>query len=519
VECLNENTLFEYAIGALKAHARLDVAVHVDECTCCREVVARVVENSAPSRTSTASTVPADSLERGLLRLLIPREAPVEQLPAQLGSYRIVSLLGAGGMGVVYRAEHVETGEPAAVKTVRLSYGSVVAGLRCEIHALTWIRHPGIVKILAEGVHDGLPWYAMELLSGRTLSKVIASRWADERAAPRPRAAAGDLPFVLGLARRICAPLGFLHGAGIVHRDLKPGNIFIRDDGSPVLMDFGLVSRYAGAIGREVIEVAGIISGTATYMSPEQTEGKPVDARSDLYSLGCVLYELTTGRPPFRGSNAAELVAQHLTDLPRPPSALVDGVPPELEALILNLLVKDPRQRIGHVDDVVAVLAALDGRDEPIEPAARPYLYRPRLAGRDQGLAHADELLARTRAGAGACLVVGGESGIGKTCFAAAVGALATRRRIRVVTGECFPLARTDGAAIEGRGAPLHPFRPLLQAIADLCREGGRDTTDAILGARGKVLATFEPLLNQLPGQDAHPEPAEVPPKRRASAS
>jgi serine/threonine protein kinase len=275
--------------------------------------------------------------------------------PQRLGRYRVVAPLGEGGMGVVFRGEDTETGEPVALKTVRVPYGSVLAGLRCEIHALTRVRHPGVVRIVDEGVEEGLPWYAMELLEGRTLEGYLRALWrpketgntlaatlpgtpstapvaktagrldlaittpaqavtgpADEPAitaasSPRP-AAAGRLGEALALVRRLCGPLAFLHGTGIVHRDLKPANVFIRDDDSPVLMDFGLVSRAEGAVGREVIEVAGEVAGTAAYISPEQIDGRLVDARTDLYALGCILYEIVTGSHPFTGKSVAEII-------------------------------------------------------------------------------------------------------------------------------------------------------------------------------------------------------------------
>src|SRR5262249_39299473 len=149
-----------------------------------------------------------------------------------------------------------------------------------------------------------------------TLAEEIRRLWSSGDIST---AAAGRLTDALRIVRRLCAPLAFIHGAGMIHRDLKPGNIFIREGGEPVLMDFGLVSRFAGAIGREVIEVSGMMTGTVTYMSPEQAAARPLDARSDLYSLGCILYELVTGRPPFRGTTPLSIITQHMLEAPTPP--------------------------------------------------------------------------------------------------------------------------------------------------------------------------------------------------------
>jgi len=222
----------------------------------------------------------------------------VGSAPSRLGPYTIIDALGEGGMGVVYRARHVETGEEVAVKTVSVPYGSRLASLRCEIHALTRIRHRGVVRLVGEGIEGGLPWYAMELLEGQTLDRFIYDLWrgitvvapppgpppdastitdaatpASGRplgepspaprfdapavtstigfaatappiagpsppAGPRPKAAAGRLPEVLTLIRRLCAPLTFIHGSGIVHRDLKPGNVLLTKDGIPKIVDF-----------------------------------------------------------------------------------------------------------------------------------------------------------------------------------------------------------------------------------------------------------------------------------------
>ncbi len=480
------------------------------------------------------------------------------ELPEKIGPYRILAPLGAGGMGVVYRGEHVESGSERAIKTVRVPYGSELAGLRCEIHALTRISHPGIVRIVGEGLENGLPWYAMELLEGGTLEDYIARLWnrakvqsttqsdvnetveadavnpevwklatvssgkplpgggfaaggAPASARARVQASGGKLVETLTLLRRLCTPLAFLHGSGIVHRDLKPANVFIRADGTPVLVDFGLVSRAEGAGGREVIEVAGDIMGTTSYMSPEQIKGQLVDPRSDLYALGCMLYETITGRVPFVGE-PFQVMMQHVTKPPIPPSELADGVPRELDELVLSLLQKEPRKRLGHADDVAAILGELGAEDSPqMGERPRDYLYRPELAGRQEILAQFSAYVTAARGGAGRAVLVGGESGVGKTYLAAAVARDARLAEMRVVTGECMPVATPEGGVVDVRSAPLHPFRRLFEAIADLAREKGVEVADRILGAHGKILAAYEPALASLPGQDAYPEPAEVP--------
>jgi len=480
--------------------------------------------------------------------------------PARLGPYRILSQLGQGGMGVVYRGQHNETGEQVALKTVDVPYGSVLASLRSEIHALTRIRNPGIVRFVGEGIESGLPWYAMELLEGRTLEDAIRDIWAPfaplrthletssltaptwvppvgeavetpaahmpaarpppvEPEGVRPPAAGGRLPEMLTLMRRLCRPLTFIHGLGIVHRDLKPGNVFIRSDGTPVLVDFGLVSPSTGAVGREALAVTFHFQGTLEYMSPEQIRLEGSDARSGLYALGCLLYEVVTGRCPFRGQTGAELTARHLYEQPVSPSKLADGVPPALDALILALLAKDPRERIGHADDVAAVLGELGAQAEDPEAAAaesatpvRPYLYRARLHGRKTVMDDLMTQLSTVSMGLpGGLALLGGESGLGKTSLLAAVGREAALRGLRVISGECLPSATPQSGDAEVLGGPLHLFRTLLQAIADHCRERGLEATEQILGERGKILAAYELALRDLPGQVEQPDPPAVP--------
>ncbi|WNG48203.1 AAA family ATPase [Archangium minus] len=424
-------------------------------------------------------------------------QTPLPQAhPPSLGPYRVLGVLGQGGMGVVYRGEHRDTGEAVALKTVRVASGAMLASIRREIHSLRRLHHPGVVRIVAEGVWDGLPWYAMELLSGQTLRGFIDAR--------------PPLTDTLTLLRRLCAPLAFLHGNGIVHRDLKPENVFIRPDGGPVLVDFGIAAQSGGA--REVLQVGGSVVGSEAYMAPEQIRGDFVDARVDLYALGCILYEAVTGHPPFIASRSAGgVLHQHLRRQPLPPSREVEGLPPELDVLVSRLLAKRPQERLGYAEDVAAALTALGAEaDEPDVPRPAPYLYRPDFSGRGEVLGRLAQALEETSWGQGGCVFIGGESGVGKTRLAMELATEATYRRLAVVTGECVPLSVGGGAEV--RAAPLHPLRPLLLAVADRCREHGIEETERLLGPRGKVLAAYEPTLAQLPGQDARPEPPALPP-------
>ncbi|MCE9667489.1 protein kinase [Myxococcus stipitatus] len=445
--------------------------------------------------TKEASSVPA-----------VPGRLPgLPEVGATLGPYLLLEVLGQGGMGVVYRGRHPDTGEAVAVKTVRAAAEVPLASLRREVHALRRLRHPGVVRIVDEGVEAGLPWYAMELLRGQTLRQATPPPSTEPLKEARLRAA-------LTLARGLCSALGFLHANGIVHRDLKPENVFLRPDGTPVLMDFGIAARFGGSRGRETLDVSGAVVGSDTYMAPEQLRGDYVDARADLYALGCLLYEQLTGRPPFVPGREGPLPHQHLHLSPVPPSLRVAGIPVGLDALVLRLLAKKPQERPGYAEDVAAALEALGAEGAVPSAQAAPrtpaYLYRPDMAGRGGELGRLTAALDAAERGQGGRVFLGGESGAGKTRLALELASEAAWRRMAVVTGECIPLG-VGGADVHA--APLHPLRPLLLAVADRCNERGAEETRRLLGPRGPVLAPYEPSLAQLPGAAEHPAPAPLP--------
>ncbi len=432
--------------------------------------------------------------------------------PETIGPYRILEPLGQGGMGVVFRAEHGTTGERVALKTVQVPRESLLSSIRREIHTLARLRHPGIVRVLDEGVDAGLPWYAMEILDGRDLRAWAATRISPP-ASGRRRLSAETVAAVVTLARRICAPLAFLHGEGIVHRDLKPENILVLPGDRPVLVDFGLASIFGGHGSRDQLSTVDEVSGTIIYVSPEQVGGEQVDARADLYALGCILYELVAGRPPFVGNNF-KVMMSHFREAPEPLSALADGVPPEVEALVAQLLAKRPVDRIGYADVLAARLGRLGGEPDETERVdgvrPRAYLYRSRFTGREGPLAELRRAMERLRASVGGVVLVGGESGLGKTRLVREAARAAEHAGVVALLGECPPpAARPAGAP---GGVPLGPLRGPLRAIADRCREFGPFETDALLGPRGKLLAPYEPTLEGLPGQEAFPEPAELSP-------
>jgi eukaryotic-like serine/threonine-protein kinase len=441
---------------------------------------------------------------------------------AAIGPYEVLGRLGQGGGGIVYRVRHAATGRPAALKMVPVPSARRFGALRREIRALQRLRHPGIVRVYEAGTHEGLPWLAMELVEGPTLQQWARRLWSLAAAgAERPVASWPLLRTLLGPALGLCRTLGFLHGEGLLHGDLKPANVIVAAGGRPVLVDFGLALRYAESPGREALDPARAMEGSAATLAPERIRGEAADARADLYALGCIVYELLSGRAPFEGADVRDVLEGHLMQPPVPVSRWVEGVQPELEAMVLALLQKRPEARPGYADAVASVLERL-GVESPAladAPPARAYLYRPGLSGREAALHEMERALESLEAGRGTVMLIEGESGAGKTRLAMELLRRARARRMQALASECLPPAGA-GEAAGGMGgeptgasaAPLQALRPLLHAVADRCREAGISETERLLGSRAAVLAAYEPALEGLPGLETLPEPPALPP-------
>jgi TolB-like protein len=270
---------------------------------------------------------------------------------SRLGAYEIISLLGAGGMGVVYRARDTRLNRDVALKVLPAG-AAADAKLRDrfdrEARAVAALSHPNILAIHDVGVHDGTPYAACELLDGRTLADHIAGT-------PLPLRTAIDF------AAQIGRGLAAAHERNIVHRDLKPANVFVTRDGQVKILDFGLATEPITAAGATAATRAantdrGVILGTVGYMSPEQARGSIADARSDIFSFGCVLYEMVTGQQPFRRASAIETLHAILTD--PVPDLMTSGrpFPVALDRLVIRCLEKDPAARFQTARDLVFAL-------------------------------------------------------------------------------------------------------------------------------------------------------------------
>src|ERR671925_861396 len=259
------------------------------------------------------------------------------------GRYRIVRKLGSGGMANVYLAEDEELGRRVAIKVLNERHAnddSFIERFRREAKNAAGLSHPNIVSIYDRGEAEGTYYIAMEYLDGRSLKELIVGR------GPAPVKTAIDY------ARQILAAVGFAHRHGIVHRDIKPHNVVVDADGRLKVTDFGIARSGAS----QMTEVGSII-GTAQYLSPEQARGAPVDQRSDVYSVGIVLYEMLTGKVPFTGDTPLEIAMKHLSEVPVPPSELRDDVPDDLDLVVLRALAKDPEDRYQSAEEMDADLA------------------------------------------------------------------------------------------------------------------------------------------------------------------
>jgi serine/threonine protein kinase len=435
----------------------------------------------------------------------LPHESVGASLPepaqrraaAALAGYELIRPLGCGGMGVVYEAAHRLTGRRVALKTVRPCIEGSVDALRREARALRAIDHPGVVSILDEGTVHGLPFFVMELVEGRSLSAALAD------GAPRP-----DVT-TLTLLRKVCSTLALLHQNGIVHRDLNPRNIVLREPDVPVLVDFGLVGRFAGASGRDALEVAGMTMGTLAYMAPEQIGGRLVDARADLYALGCVLYQVLTGRLPFVESSTEAMIRAHLQQTPVRPSEFCP-VPPRLERLTMRLLAKRSKERVVYAEEVAAVLAECGAEDWPQRPTQHwhPYLHRPQLVGRGEWLSDFRAAIQRCHAGRGDCMLIAGLRGSGKTRLLGELATFARKQGMCVISAECPPGTRNPPDASFSQPA-LQALRPLLREIADHCRQDG-SASEQLLGPYGPLLAEYEPEFHEVLGPRTEPKSVEA---------
>lgn len=268
------------------------------------------------------------------------------------GRYRAMKRLGSGGMAEVWCAEDEVLGRRVALKLLGGRFAEDPEWrerFRREAQAAAGLTHPNIVGIFDRSEWNGTPYIAMELVDGQTLKELVTER--------------GPLPphIAVGLTEQILRALAYAHRRGIVHRDIKPQNVILDPEGEAKVADFGIARA-----GNSEMTQTGAIVGTVQYLSPEQANGQPVDRRSDLYSVGIVLYELLTGHVPFDGEAPVAIALKHVSELPVPPGQLRPGIPPALEAVVLRSLEKDPNRRYQSAEEFIAALE--QARRAPTRP-------------------------------------------------------------------------------------------------------------------------------------------------------
>jgi serine/threonine protein kinase len=301
----------------------------------------------------------------------------------RLAHYEIQSKLGDGGMGVVYKARDTHLDRFVAIKLLPPEFVADPERKQRftqEARAASALNHPGIITIYDIAQADGTDFIAMEYVQGKTLSELIGRKGL-------------RLKDTLIYASQAASALAKAHAAGIVHRDLKPSNIMVTDDGLVKILDFGVAkltmadaednedrdtSTHTMAAKEHLHTEAGKIVGTVAYMSPEQAEGKNVDARSDIFSFGAVLYEMATGTRAFQGTSSVRTLAAVMNDEPKPPSLLASNLPRDLERIILRCLRKDPARRFQHIDDVAVELEEVktESGTQVVTPVRSPRIRR-----------------------------------------------------------------------------------------------------------------------------------------------
>src|SRR5437764_5506064 len=266
------------------------------------------------------------------------------------GRYRLQTRLGSGGMADVFLGEDEQLGRKVALKLLHRRFAEdpdFVERFRREAQAAAGLQHPNVVSVYDRGSFDGTYYIAMEYLHGRSLKQLIR-----EEAPLDPVRAINITLQILKAAR-------FAHRRGVIHRDLKPHNVIIDESDHAKVTDFGIARA-----GASDMTQTGSIMGTAQYLSPEQAQGLAVSASSDLYSVGIILYDALTGRVPFDGDSAVTIALKQVNQAPVPPSAYNGAVSPELEAVVMRALEKDPQRRFADADEFIAALEAARGTQQ-----------------------------------------------------------------------------------------------------------------------------------------------------------
>ena len=398
------------------------------------------------------------------------------------GRYEVKSFLGEGSRKKVYRAHDDRLDRDVAFAVIKTE-GLDEAGLtrvRREAQAMGRLGdHPHIVTIHDIGDESGQPYIVSQLMPGGDLAEMLQKAEGHRL----------EVDATLRIASEMAQALGYAHSQGIIHRDLKPANIWLTEEGTAKLGDFGL----AVALDRSRMTTEGTMVGTVAYMPPEQALGRQADARSDLYSLGCVLYEMLTGRPPFLGDDAVAVISQHINTAPVAPSWHNPEVPTSLEGLVLALLAKTPEERPDSAATVGDALRSIQESSSDERVVAQPPAAVAGLQGVSWGqfVGRQDEMdklktaLENALSGSGSLVMLVGEPGIGKTRLAEQFAVYAGLRGAQVLVGRCH----------EGE-APV-PYLPFVDVLRQYVRDRPDDALRQELGEAAPEVAQLVSEVRQ----------------------
>jgi len=445
--------------------------------------------------------------------------------PAPLGRYDVVGQLGSGGMGTVYEAIDRERGTPVALKTISVADVSMGVHLKREFRAVRDLAHPNLAAVYELGCEDGLWFFAMERVegvhftrwargTGESLTRTIKAPVArvlegqeatldlhgltsrdfvlfevasDDHDAAPPRDVHSVRRAFADLVRGLCA----LHDAGLWHGDIKPSNVLVRDDGGVVIVDFGLARPVVEArVGR------GPMAGTPMFMAPEQLAGEAAGPPADWHAVGAMLYEVLTGRMPFRGGSLLELYFNKSLQVPVSPRELFSEIPQDVSDVCMALLRPEPERR-----PTGAELLRFFGGDEPDSARAVERAPRSFFVGRHRELAQLEHAYARARAGHRTVAHVHGQSGIGKsTIVRRFLHGVHNVDRARVLRGRCY----------ERESVPYKAFDGIVDDLAELLRELHADQVEALAPQWVGELSRVFPALLTVPALLARAERATV---------
>jgi len=420
----------------------------------------------------------------------------------QNGRYTVLKKLGEGGKGIVYKARDTALNRIVAIKMLKnpVTTGEAYSRFITEAQSVARLTHPNIVSIHDIGKEDGKPFFVLEFVEGHNLRGLIES-------SPEGKC---DISTILRIGIDVCHALQYAHSQGILHRDVKPENVMITEDGVAKLMDFGL----ARMLGQPRQTQDGVIVGTVAYVAPEIALGKGADAQSDLYSLGAVLYEAVTGKPPFPGDDPVKVIFSHIHDYPVSPDKLNPKLPPAFTEFVMRLLEKDPEKRYKSAADLLKVLKTItkESSREALPPSQKPVLVIPsprplarkeiQLINRVEEMNQLREAVDGAVRGEGGLLFLRGEAGIGKTRLTREMGAYARLRGMNVLYGRCPALLTMTG---------IPPYILWSEVIRDYLQASTAEQLYRVIGFYPGEVSKLVPDLRQRLG--AIPQSIQIDPE------